>query len=150
MESITQLLEDVDFTNILPEIGKFIGGLRFWTLALLLAAPVALLVLGLRYYRKPVQEPSEKKGYRIARGMTSLKAWRFTQRTAAVVYMALGGGMALVSILLSLICLAVNPLVMMTVSVIWVAVQLVLVVVGRRIISGKVNANFDADGKPIR
>ena len=82
--------------------------------------------------------------------MTSLKAWRFTQRTAAVVYMALGGGMALVSILLSLICLAVNPLVMMTVSVIWVAVQLVLVVVGRRIISGKVNANFDADGKPIR
>ena len=56
MESITQLLEDVEFANILPEIGKFIGGLRFWTLVLSLIVPVVLLVLGLCYYRNPVQQ----------------------------------------------------------------------------------------------
>lgn len=145
MESITQLLEDVEFANILPEIGKFIGGLRFWTLVLSLIVPVVLLVLGLRYYRNPVQQPNEKKGYRIARGMTGLKAWRFTQRTAAVVYMSLGGAMGLVSIVLSLVCLALNPLVMMTVSVVWLAVQVALVLIGKRIIGNKVAAKFDTD-----
>ena len=150
MDAISQLLEDVEFANVLPEIGKFIGGLRFWTMALMLVVPVTLLVMGLRYYYKPAQEPSEKRGYRIARAMKSVKAWRFTQRTAAVVWIAVGGGMALISLVLSLICLALNPLVLMTVAVIWLAVELVLVITGRNIISRKVAASFDADGNHIR
>ena len=143
MDQITGFLEDLDFAKLLPEIGRFLSDLRFWIWVLMALGPLVLLVKGLLYYYRPVQQPDEKRGYQLNIAMDSVKVWRFTQRTAAVVYMVMGGVMTGVSLVLSLIGLAFSELTLATLAVIWLIAEVVLVVLSRSAIRRKVAAKYN-------
>ena len=143
MDSITGFLEDFDFAKLLPEIGTFLGNLRFWLWVLMALGPLVLLAKGLLYYYRPVQEPDEKRGYQLSIARNSTGAWRFTQRTAAVMYMTMGGIMTGVSLILSLICLAVSELTLAALAVVWLMVEVVLVVISQSMIRRKVAAKYN-------
>ena len=55
-----------------------------------LAGPVILLVLGLLYLFASPKEANYKFGYRCYFGMGSVRAWRYSQRLAGILYSAVG------------------------------------------------------------
>ena len=150
MEAITGFLEDFDFARLLPEIGEFLSSMRFWTGVLMVLGPAVLLGLGLWYFLRPVQMPDEKHGFRLKHAMGSVKAWQYTQRMAALVYMILGGAMLVISIVICLICLGVREMSMMSIAVIWLLIQVILVIVGLSVIRNLVSKHFDSNGAPIK
>lgn len=150
MEAITEFLEDFDFAKLLPEIGKFLSDLRFWTGVLMVLGPLVLLGFGLWYYFRPVQEPDERRGYRLKCAMASVKAWRYTQRLAAIVWIIAGGAMTLISIVICLILLGADELALMTTAVIWLIIEVILTLASHFVIRHMVGKNFDKDGNPIK
>ena len=53
MEAITGFLEDFDFAKLLPELGKFLTDLRFWSNFILIAVPLVILGFGIWYFFFP-------------------------------------------------------------------------------------------------
>ena len=149
MDAITGFLEEFDFAKLLPELGKFLSGLRFWIGFVMLLGPVVLLICGLRYYYRPVQIPDRKRGYYLPCAMYTKAAWKFTQRTAGVVWSIAGGAMAVIGLLICLILIKANEMTLVTVAVIWMILEVVAVLVSNMMIRRKVNSCFDRDGMPI-
>ena len=148
MEAITGFLEDFDFAKLLPEIGKFMSSLRFWMNFIMLLGPVVLLTFGACYYFRPVEEPSEKLGFRVRCAMGSTEAWLFAQKQAGTVWMYLGGAMTVVSVVLLLLLLGAEAMTLALVAVIWMSLQAVLAVASYFFLRSKVSAHYDKDGKP--
>ena len=126
MDSITGLLEGFDLAKLLPKIGQLISSVRFWTVLLMYAGPLTLLGLGLWYYLRPELEPTTKRGFRIPRALQSKEAWQFTQKFAGVLWTALGGALAAISIVISLFCLGASTIGLVTTAVVWVLIQAIL------------------------
>ena len=148
MEAITGFLEDFDFAKLLPEIGKFMSSLRFWMNFIMLLGPVVLLIFGVCYYFRPVEEPSEKLGFRVRCAMGSTEAWLFAQKQAGTVWMYLGGAMTVVSVVLLLLLLGAEAMTLALVAVIWMSLQAVLAVASYFFLRSKVSAHYDKEGKP--
>ena len=148
MEAITGFLEDFDFAKLLPEIGKFMSSLRFWMNFIMLLGPVVLLIFGVCYYFRPVEEPSEKLGFRVRCAMGSTEAWLFAQKQAGMVWMYLGGAMTVISVVLLLLLLGAEAMTLALVAVIWMSLQAVLAVASYFFLRSKVSAHYDKDGKP--
>ena len=148
MEAITSFLEDFDFAKLLPEIGKFMSGLRFWMNFIMLLGPVVLLIFGVCYYFRPVKEPSDKVGFRVRCAMGSTEAWLFAQKQAGTVWMYLGGAMTVLSVVLLVLLLGAQELTLALIVVIWMSVQAALVVASYFFLRSKVSTHYDKDGKP--
>ena len=148
MEAITGFLEDFDFAKLLPEIGKFMSSLRFWMNFIMLLGPVVLLIFGVCYYFRPVEEPSEKLGFRVRCAMGSTEAWLFAQKQAGTVWMYLGGAMTVVSVVLLLLLLGAEAMTLALVAVIWMSLQAILAVASYFFLRSKVSAHYDKEGKP--
>ena len=148
MESITGFLEDFDFAKLLPEIAKFLSGMRFWLNFIMLLGPVLMLIFGLCYFFRPAQEPSEKIGFRVSRAMAGTEAWLYAQKLAGLVWMCLGGGMTILSLVLFFVFLALEPLALATGVVIWIGVQVILSIVSYFFLLTRINAQYDKEGKP--
>ena len=146
MEAITAFLEDFDFAKILPEIGKFMFGLRFWMNFIMLLGPVILLVFGLWYYFRPVTAPHAKLGFRVRLAMASQEAWAYSQKMAGWIWMYLGGAMTIVSVVLIAIFLALEPLTMALGAVIWLGVQALLTVVSYVYLQYKIIGRYGKNG----
>ena len=89
MDLITGLF-DMDFAALVPEMGAMLTTIRVVLSLLLLAGPLAMLVLGVLYLFMPAPEANYKFGFRTYFGMGSVEAWQFTQKIAGIAYSAVG------------------------------------------------------------
>ena len=96
MEALKALMKDFDPAALLPDLQTMMGDLAGLIRLAVMAAPLILLGLGLLYLLAAPKEANYKLGYRFFWGMSSVEAWRFTQRLAGVVWTVLGAVLTLV------------------------------------------------------
>lgn len=91
MEALKALMKDFDPTALIPDLSTVLGKVETALRLAIMAAPLVLLILGLLYLLAAPKEANYKLGYRFYWGMSSVEAWRFTQRLAGAVWTLLGG-----------------------------------------------------------
>lgn len=96
MEALKALMKDFDPAALMPDLDTVLGKLEGIIRLAVMVAPLVLLGLGLLYLLAPPKEANYKLGYRFFWGMSSVEAWRFTQRLAGCLWTVLGGVLTLV------------------------------------------------------
>ena len=148
MEAITGFLEDFDFAKFLPEIGGFLTSLRLWMSVLMLVGPGVLLVFGLCYFFRPVAQPSDKLGFRVRCAMGSTEAWCYAQKIAGAVWVYLGAGMTVITLVVLLLLFSAEPMNLATGALICVAVQALLALASYFFLLFKISSKYDKFGDP--
>ena len=100
-EDLTSLLEGADLGKLLPELDGIVEKMVPIMKVALLVGPVIFLILGLLYLFATPKEANYKFGYRCYFGMGSVKAWRYTQRLAGLVFTVVGLILSLVMFLVT-------------------------------------------------
>lgn len=150
IDQVVALVDDFELASIFPALDTVIGWVTLFAWLCALAAPVTMLVLGLRYRYSPPEKANYRSGYRFFFGMGSQEAWKYTQQLAGVVWTLLGGGMTVIMLIVCLFFGLMNPVTMVSVVLWSVGIQLVLIVTGCVVINKKVADRFDKDGNPKR
>ena len=76
--------------------------LSFLLYLAIFAGPVCMLGLGLLYLLRPAKDPTKSYGFKAVCGMGTAKAWRFSQRIAALAFLSVGG---ILSIVMTVVCI---------------------------------------------
>lgn len=100
MNKITEILNGIDFTKLVPDLDTMLGKLQMAATVAILIGPLILLVLGLIYTLIPPKEANHMAGFRTYFGMGSVEAWLFTQRLAGIVLGVLGLGLTVVMLII--------------------------------------------------
>lgn len=148
MDDILSLLQDFDVANFLPAPEKFIHSLVGWMRLIVLAGPLVLLGLGVWYYFYAPKKPSRKAGFRTPWSMGGVKAWQFTQRLAGMAYMAVGGCLTLVMLIVSLFFRAEKGLTMVNTALVCVCIEFLMVLAVWVCIHVLVSRAYYKDGSP--
>lgn len=90
IEKLVDLINNFDPASYLPDVTSLLGWADLFIRICVMAAPVILLLCGLRYLLLPPREANHEAGYRFFFGMGSVEAWRFTQLLAGIAWTALG------------------------------------------------------------
>ena len=90
MDFLKSLISDFDLMSILPDLADVMDWIVKGVNIALIIGPVILAILGLWYLLLPTREANHFVGYRFFWGMGSVKSWKFTQRLAGAVWLALG------------------------------------------------------------
>ena len=146
MKALFSLLKDFDFAAMLPDLDTFVGRVELMVRLLVLAGPVLLLVLGAMYYFKPPKEANYAWGFRTYFGMGSVEVWRFTQKIAGLCWIALGGVLTVIMLIVGLFYGGMNAMEIVTSAVWCVGIELVLVIASWVGINMVVLKFFDKDG----
>ncbi len=146
IDNIRSLLDGLDMTALLPDIQAMMESAAPAARILMMIGPMVLLFLGLHYFLLPPGEANYSVGFRCHWGMSSVEAWRFTQRLAGYVWSLLGLGLGIAMAILGgrLAPLPLMDLLWKTVG--YVAVQAALILAGNLLIRIVVFARFDAKG----
>ena len=137
---------ELNLGALLPDMSTVIGWIELIARIAVMAGPILLLGFGLVYLLAPPKEANYGLGYRFWWGMASLKAWKFTQRLAGMVWSGLG---AVLTIVMALICAGFRDLEPMDMvqragtCLIW---ELVLIAAACIAINVTVMVKFDKDG----
>ena len=102
MNKITQLMDSLDLSKLVPELDKLMGkagSIAGWSVMI---GPLILVALGLIYLFKAPKEANHSFGFRTYFGMGSIKAWQYTQRLAGLIFSGLG---AVLLIVMGIVCL---------------------------------------------
>ncbi len=146
MDAIMNLLKEFDPSAMLPNIFTTIGILEAFARILMLIVPLLLGGLGCAYYFKPPAEANHIFGYRTYFGMGSVEAWKYTQKLAGFGYMALGGGLTVIMIIVNLCLIGADTLTVLTASAICLLIQLVLTGLGVLGLNIYLAIRYDRDG----
>ena len=146
MDFLKSLLSGFDPAALVPDLGAIFNNLDGALRVVVLAGPLCLLGLGLLYLLAPPSEANHVFGYRHFWGMSSVEAWRFTQKTAGLVWTGLG--LAL-TIIMAFLCngyreLAAEAMLMSALTS--VLVELLLVFLSTLLINTLVVFRFDHRG----
>ena len=146
VDFVKSLLGDFDPTALLPDLWAIFDKLDVALRVLVLAGPLCLLGLGLLYLLAPPAEANHIFGYRHFWGMSSVEAWRFTQKTAGLVWTGLG---LVLTIIMAFLCNGYRELAaeaMLTSALTSVLVELLLVFLSTLLINTLVIFHFDHRG----
>ena len=102
MNKITELMDNLDLSKFVPELGNLMDKSRSIAGWAVMIGPLLLLILGLIYYFKAPKEANHKFGFRTYFGMGSVEAWQYTQRLAGLV---LGGLGIVLTVVMGIVCL---------------------------------------------
>ena len=146
MDFLKSLLGDFDPAALVPDLEALFNNLDGALRVVVLAGPLCLLGLGLLYLLAPPSEANHVFGYRHFWGMSSVEAWRFTQKTAGLVWTGLG--LAL-TIIMAFLCngyreLAAEAMLMSALTC--GGVELLLVFLSTLLINTLVIFHFDRKG----
>ena len=142
IEKLVGLVDSFDLATVFPALDSVLGWAVVLARIFVLAAPVTMLVLGLRYRYLPPKEANYEKGYRFRFAMKNPDAWSFTQQTAGVIWTLLGGGMLAVVLILSLFFGMMKPMAMANMALWCVILEVVLIVLSCFLINSKVKKKF--------
>ena len=95
IEKMVDLVNNFDPVSYLPEIDTVLNWTDMFVQICIMAAPLIMLVCGLRYLILPPREANHEAGYRFFFGMGSVEAWRFAQLLAGIIWTLLGLGMSI-------------------------------------------------------
>ena len=146
MDFLKSLLSGFDPAALVPDLGAIFNNLDAALRVVVLAGPLCLLGLGLLYLLAPPSEANHVFGYRHFWGMSSVEAWRFTQKTAGLVWTGLG--LAL-TIIMAFLCNGYRDLgaeAMLMSALTCVGVELLLVFLSTLLINTLVILHFDRKG----
>ena len=146
MDFLKSLLADFDPAALVPDLEALFNNLDGALRVVVLAGPLCLLGLGLLYLLAPPSEANHVFGYRHFWGMSSVEAWRFTQKTAGLVWTGLG--LAL-TIIMAFLCNGYRDLgaeAMLMSALTCVGVELLLVFLSTLLINTLVIFHFDHKG----
>jgi uncharacterized membrane protein len=146
MDAIKSLLEGFDPMALVPDLTAILENLDAALRVVVLAGPLCLLGLGLLYLLAAPREANHIFGYRHFWGMSSVEAWRYTQKTAGLVWLVLGLGM---TVSMAFICNSYRDMAweaMLLSALISVIVELLLVFVSKLLINALVVLRFDLKG----
>ena len=101
IEKLVELVKEFDPAAFMPELDSILGIVELICRVAVMAAPVALLALGLMYFLLPPKEANHVFGYRFYWGMSSVECWLFTQKLAGLIWGILG---LVLTIAMTLIC----------------------------------------------
>ena len=137
---------ELNLGALLPNLTTVIGWIELVAGLAVMAGPILMLVFGLIYWLIPPKEANYGLGYRFWWGMSSLEAWKFTQRLAGMVWTGLGG---VLTIVMGIVCLTLGKL--NTLDMVWRAGvcliwELALIAVACIAINVVVMIKFDKDG----
>ena len=146
MDFLKSLLADFDPAALVPDLEALFNNLDAALRVVVLAGPLCLLGLGLMYLLAPPSEANHVFGYRHFWGMSSVEAWRFTQKTAGLVWTGLGLGL---TVIMAFLCngyreLAAEAMLMSALTS--VGVELLLVFLSTLLINTLVIFHFDRKG----
>ena len=85
--------------DLLPDMGGFLGDIRFYLCLFLLIVPVIMVVMGALRFFFPAKEANRSVGYRTFFGMGSVYAWRVTQWLSGVVYLGIGAVLLVLAVI---------------------------------------------------
>ena len=88
LDSLKNFFSDVE--SVLPSAAQVVEKLELVLRILMLAGPVLMMIMGLVYLFAAPKEANYQFGFRCYFGMGSVEAWRFTQRLAGSMWIALG------------------------------------------------------------
>ena len=148
MDDILSLLQDFDVANFLPEPGDYVQSLVGWVRFFVLLGPLLLAALGAWYYFAPPKEANHSVGFRTYWGMGSVRAWLFSQKLAGMSFMALGGVLFVIMLIISLTFNGEKAMAMINTAFVCVVIQLVLVIALYIVLNLLIFRAFDKDGKP--
>ena len=146
MDFLKNLLGDFDPAALVPDLEALFNNLDGALRVVVLAGPLCLLGLGLLYLLAPPSEANHVFGYRHFWGMSSVEAWRFTQKTAGLVWTGLG---LCLTVIMAFLCngyreLAAEAMLMSALTC--VLVELLLVFLSTLLINTLVIFHFDHKG----
>ena len=146
MDFLKSLLSDFDPAALVPDLEALFNNLDGALRVVVLAGPLCLLGLGLLYLLAPPSEANHVFGYRHFWGMSSVEAWRFTQKTAGLVWTGLG---LCLTVIMAFLCngyreLAAEAMLMSALTS--VLVELLLVFLSTLLINTLVIFRFDYKG----
>ena len=101
IDDLKKVLEGSDLGAVLPDLDAIMDKMALIMRIALIAGPVILLVLGLLYLFASPKEANYKFGYRCYFGMGSVRAWRYSQRLAGILFSAVGLILTLVMLLVT-------------------------------------------------
>ena len=119
--------------KLVPPLDTVLGWVELIARLAVMAAPLALLGLGLLYLLAPPKEANFSAGYRCWWGMASLDAWRFTQRVAGMAWTVLG---LVLTVVMSVKCLNFGQMPLM--DMLWTAGEYLLWQMGLILLIGLV------------
>lgn len=99
MRAMFSPADDFGIKDLLPEMGGFLGDVRFYLCLFLLLAPVLMAVMGALRFFLPAKEANRSVGYRTYFGMGSIYAWRVTQWVSGIIFMGIGGLLLILAII---------------------------------------------------
>ena len=130
MDFITKLF-DFDFTALVPEMGTLLAMLKTLIALAVLAGPVAMVALGAMYLWKPAKEANYRYGYRTYFGMGGVEAWRFSQKIAGLVFLGLGGLLAIAMLITLIVSAGADMFGLAKTAAICLGIELVLTLAAR-------------------
>ena len=148
MDDILSLLQDFDVANFLPAPDKFVNSLEGWVRLLVLIGPLVVLGLGIWYYFAPPKEANHSAGFRTYYSMGSVKAWLFAQKLAGMAYMALGGALTVLMLIVSLFFNGEKAMAMINAALVCVIIEVILVVGVWVVLNILILKAYDKDGNP--
>lgn len=90
MEKITEIMDKLDLTKVVPELDKLLDLALKAARFSVRVGPMCILILGIIYLFLHPNEANRKAGYRTFFGMGSVHAWRFTQRVSGFIMLIVG------------------------------------------------------------
>lgn len=147
MDDILSVLQDFDVANFLPEPDQFVNSLVFWVRLIVLAGPLTLLILGIWYRFVLPKKPGSRVGFPLWVRIGSQQAWNFAQRLCNIVYLAVGGLLSVVMLIVSLFFSAEHSVAMINTALVCVLVEFVVVLFAWILINLLVGKAYDKDGK---
>ena len=103
MNKITELMDSLDLSKLVPELEGLMGKAGSIARWAVMIGPLLLVALGLLYFFKAPKEANHSFGFRTYFGMGSTEAWRYTQRLAGLVLGILG---IVLTVVMGIICLS--------------------------------------------
>ena len=146
MNKITELMDSLDLSKLVPELGGLMGKAGAAAKWAVMIGPLLLTVLGLIYFFKAPKEANHSFGFRTYFGMGSVEAWRYTQRIAGLVMGALG---ILLTVIMGIVCLTwggKDTLQLLDKAVVCLIWEVVLTVIAYGGIVLHISLRYDKDG----
>lgn len=91
--------DNFGINDLLPEMGGFLGDIRFYLCLFLLIVPILMVAMGALRFFWPAKEANHTVGYRTFFGMGSVYAWRVTQWVSGALFLGLGGILLILAVI---------------------------------------------------
>ena len=146
-EAFKQLLNGIDFAELLPDISNLLNFAGPVARVLMLCGSFIMLAFGLYCLMIAPKEATYLAGYRFFWGMGSVESWRFMQRTAGVVFTVLGLGSAVYMALYTRYVFELPLMDMMLAAAMYIALQAGVALVACLLTNLAVMIRYDLKGR---